>query len=237
MSFRIAPALALTRKEPLLVQEDEKRVADLRLGTKRLGRGAAAAVLAVFLVLAGGCASVPRQSVDLSYTLGQDIEALHQSHRDLIKRYFEALRTQVNDAIDRVYISAYINSFVVSGRLVQHAQNQRADLVEHWARLAVRTIDRERTARLQPLYDAERELLASMDDAFGRAVRANAAITAHLSSVVKTQQAQDDLLASMRLGDLRQEIHHALAAASEKASRITEEIGSATDKLENRNTR
>lgn len=103
-----------------------------------LARATAGVLIAVSVVLGNGCASVPRESVDLSYTLGADIEALHQSHRELIGRYFQALRDQVNDSIDRVYIPAYINSFVVSGRLVQHAQNQRADLVEHWARLAVK---------------------------------------------------------------------------------------------------
>lgn len=197
-----------------------------------LTRAALGALMAVSLFLGTGCASAPRESVDLSYTLGADIEALHQSHRELIGRYFQALRDQVNDSIDRVYIPAYINSFVVSGRLVQHAQNQRADLVEHWARLAVKKIDLERRARLQPLIDAERELLVSVDDAFDRAVRANAAITAHLNSIVKTQQSQDDLLASLRLKDIRQKIHSALADASDKTTRITEEITSATSKLE-----
>lgn len=194
--------------------------------------------LMVFLVVvtvgATGCANVPRESVDLSYTLGQDLEALHQSHRDLVTRYFDALRGQVNDTIDQVFIPIYINDFVVSGKLVQHAQNQRADLIEAWARFAIKRIDRERRERLQPLNDAERELLTSVNEAFDKATRANAAITAQLSSVVKTQRAQDELLESFKLKELRGKIHDALADASTKASKITSDINATNSKLEKR---
>lgn len=189
-------------------------------------------LLITALLTLGGCATVPRESVDLSYTLGQDLEALHQSHRELITRYFEALRTQVSDAIDQVFMPAYINSFVTSGKLIQHAQNQRPDLVEAWARIAVKRIDQERRVRLQPLYDAERELLTSVNEAFDKVVRANATITAQLNSVVKTQQAQDEMLESVKLKGLREKINGALADASAKAGKITDDISSANTKLD-----
>src|SRR4030067_3154540 len=179
----------------------------------RIVKFAAAALIAASLTIVG-CATVPSESVDLSYTVGQDIESLHQSYRELINRYFEALRGQVNDAIDQVFVPAYINSFVTSGKLIQHAQNQRADLVEAWARIAVKRIDRERRERLQPLYDTERELLTSVNEAFDKVVRANATITAQLSSVVKTQHAQDEMLESVKLKGLREKINGALVNAS-----------------------
>lgn len=189
-------------------------------------------LLIISLLSLGGCATVPRESVDLSYTLGQDLESLHQSYRELITRYFEALRAQVNDAIDQVFIPTYINGFVTSGKLIQDAQNQRADLVEAWARIAVKRIDRERRERLQPLYDTERELLTSVNEAFDKVVRANATITAQLNSVVKTQQAQDEMLESVKLKDLREKISGVLADASAKAGKITNDISSANMKLD-----
>lgn len=197
----------------------------------RIVKFAAAALIAASLTIVG-CATVPRESVDLSYTVGQDIESLHQSYRELINRYFEALRGQVNDAIDQVFVPAYINSFVTSGKLIQHAQNQRADLVEAWARIAVKRIDRERRERLQPLYDTERELLTSVNEAFDKVVRANATITAQLSSVVKTQHAQDEMLESVKLKGLREKINGALVDASAKTSKITNDISAADTKLD-----
>src|SRR5437762_13851036 len=71
--------------------------------TRRAARYLGSILLAVgFAACLSGCASIPRESVDLSYTLGQDLESVHQSYRDLITRYFEALRAQVNNAIDQV---------------------------------------------------------------------------------------------------------------------------------------
>lgn len=197
----------------------------------RIVKFAAAALIAASLTIVG-CATVPRESVDLSYTLGQDLETLHQSYRELITRYFEALRAQVNDAIDQVFVPAYINGFVTSGKLIQHAQNQRADLVEAWARIAVKRIDRERRERLQPLYDTERELLTSVNEAFDKVVRANATITAQLNSVVKTQQTQDEMLESIKLKGLREKINGVLADASAKTSKITNDISAADTKLD-----
>lgn len=204
----------------------------LKFNTARFGVRFSFSLLITVLLFLGGCATVPRESVDLSYTLGQDLESLNQSYRELITRYFETLRARVNDAIDQIFVPAYINGFVTSGKLVQHAQNQRTDLVEAWARIAVKRIDRERRERLQPLYDAERELLTSVNEAFDKVVRANATITAQLSSVVKTQQAQDEMLESVKLKDFREKIYSALADASTKAGKITNDIGSANMKLD-----
>lgn len=198
---------------------------------KRIVKFAAAVLIAASFTVTG-CATVPRESVDLSYTLGQDLESVHQSYRELITRYFEALRAQVNDSIDQVFIPTYINGFVISGKLIQDAQNQRADLVEAWARIAVKRIDRERRERLQPLNNAEQELLASVNEAFDKVMRANATITAQLNSVVKTQQAQDEMLESVKLKGLREKISGALADASAKAGKITNDINSANTKLD-----
>lgn len=206
-----------------------------------IGTPKASLVLALLVIPAaiglGGCVSVPRESVDLSYAVGQDIESLHESYIELITRYFETLQGQVNDAIDQVFVPAYINDFVTSGKLMQHAQDQRADLVEAWARIAVKRIDRERHDRLQPLDDAKRELLASVNEAFRRVQRANATITAELSSVLKTQHAQDEMLESVKLKDLRERIYSALANASARAEKITSDIKSTDKSLDHINNR
>lgn len=198
----------------------------------RISMIVATLIVIFFSAFSAGCASVPRESVDLSHAVGRDIEALHQSHRDVITRYFEALRAQVNAAIDDVFIPTYLNGFVTSGKLIQHAQSQRADLIEAWARIAVKRIDRERRERLQPLYEAERELLANVNEAFDKTMRANAAVTAQLASVVEVQQANDALLESVKLKDLRGKIHSVLAEASIKAAKITGDITSANAKIE-----
>jgi len=190
-------------------------------------------LLIVPAIFVGGCASVPKESVELSYTLGNDLESLHRSYKTLIERYFESLRREINGAIDRVFIPAYINDFVKTVMLVENAKADRPDLIEAWARIAIETIDNERTKRLAPIEKAEKDLLVIVNDAFDRAVRANATVTAHLNSIRKVKEVQDDILESLKLKDVREKINNALADASGKAKEITDDINKAAKKLKN----
>jgi len=180
-----------------------------------------------FLFLMVGCATVPKESVELSYAIGQDLEELHKSYKLLIERYFESLRREVNQKIDTVFIPAYINEYVKTGNLIQHAQAQRADLVEAWARLAVKEVDQERRTRLSPINEAEKNLLEIVNESFGRAIRANATITAHLNSIREVTEVQDEVLKALKIKDLRDKINDALAKASETAADISKIIDKA----------
>jgi len=187
--------------------------------------------LPLSLAVVTGCASVPKESVELSYTIGQDLEALHQSYRTLIARYFDSLRQQVNDSVDRVFVPAYIGDFINSGRLIENAKAGRTDFIEAWAGIAVETIDKEKATRLEPLNNAERDLLSSVNDAFDKAIRANATVTAHLNSIRKVENVQDEILESMKLKDIRDRINDALAGASQKANIIRADIERAAKAL------
>ncbi len=197
-----------------------------------------AKILILFLltspaIFVSGCASVPKESVELSYTLGNDLESLHQSYKTLIARHFELLRREVNSAIDRVFIPAYINDFVKSGKLVENVKAERSDLVEAWARIAVETIDKERTTRITPIDKAEKDILVSVNGAFDKAVRANATITAHLNSIRQVKEVQDEILESLELKDVRDKINDALADASKKVKEITGDIDKMAEEFKN----
>jgi hypothetical protein len=191
------------------------------------------ALLIAPVILTSGCASVPKESVELSYALGEDLESLHQSYKILITGYFDYLRSDVNSAVDRVFFPAYINDFVKTGELIEHAKNENHALVEAWARIAVETVDRERIDRIEPINQAERELLFSVNEAFDKAVRANSTITAHLNSIRKVDEVQDKFLESLELKDVRDRIHLALAEASNRAKAITQDINESAIRLNN----
>lgn len=189
-------------------------------------------VLLLFSCL--GCASVPKESVELSYIIGHDLEELHKSYKLLIRRYFDSLRREVNQSIDEVFIPAYINEYVKTGKLVQHSQNKRADLVEAWARIAVETIGNERRIRLDPINKAEKVLLESVDDAFDRTIRANATITAHLNSIREVKEVQNEFLELLTLKNLRDKINDTLDKASETVGEINKDIDKAASELKTR---
>ena len=77
---------------------------------------------------------------------------------------------------------------------------------------------------LNPIDQDEKALLISVDDAFARIIRANATVTAHLNSLRKVQEVQDDSLKALKLKDLRDQINHQLALASEKTQGVIDKI-------------
>jgi len=202
-----------------------------------------AAVLSVALFTA--CANVPHEVVHLSNTIGEDMAAVHESHRSLIKQHFANIRQQRLYWIDSVWAPRFIEKWIAEGRLIDIATGkvvydeskddfvspsrgqegaQLLKSVHSWADAAVAEIDAKRKRLLGPVDKDEQELLVSVNEAFERLFRGNAAITAHLNSLRKVQGVQDDVLRALHVKDLRVAINQALAKASDMAALSKEEI-------------
>src|ERR1700690_3462292 len=78
----------------------------------------------VLFVLLGcfACSTVPKEVVELSYTVGQDTEAIHESYRTLIQTHFDDLRAQALSFLKSRWMPAYLGDFIKSGDLVALAK-------------------------------------------------------------------------------------------------------------------
>jgi hypothetical protein len=50
-----------------------------------------------------GCAQIPKESVQLSVTLGRDLHEMHRAHKELIIKYFARTKDDINNFIDNKY--------------------------------------------------------------------------------------------------------------------------------------
>ncbi|MCY4374822.1 MAG: hypothetical protein OXC31_13705 [Spirochaetaceae bacterium] len=179
-----------------------------------------------------GCASIPKETVTLSMTVGKDIEQLHSGYRETIRLSFDQMRQAGLSVIDNVWTPAYLKSFVTSGELIEAAQAEQTERVDYWARIAIRAIDEKRKEFLDPLQEREDELVAAVDAAFDRVINANAAVTANLNSVLKVQVLQDQVREAVGLSDIRDEINNAIVSTSNWAAMATKEIEEAANIVE-----
>ena len=193
------------------------------------------------LLTLSSCATIPKEAVQLSYTVGQDIQELHGGYRRTVVFSFEQIRQRGLTVIDTKWTPAYLKDYVKGSELLDHLRDESipeseryADL-EYWARGAIEDIDNKRKAFLEPLKKREKALLSNVDDAFGRVIRANAAVTAHLNSVLKVQKLQDEILDSFGLKGVRDSINNAVIEASDFAAKATTEIEDAARQLEGAN--
>ncbi len=192
----------------------------------------ASSVLRVFFLLIMmvfvGCATVPKEVVELSYTTGQDLDAIHSSYKNLIETHFDNLRAQTNDFLENRWIPVYLKRFMEKSELVKMVQGSDPKTVfvdvQLFVEVAIKEIEDKKKELIDPINRDEKDLMSSVDEAFSRIIRANAMITAHLNSLRKVQQVQDEALQALQLKDLQDKINDGLIMASEKSKMALEEL-------------
>lgn len=204
-----------------------------------------AVALAAIATMAGGCASVPEETVELSYLVGQDLEAMYRSYDDLVAAQFDEFRARRIEYLENEWIPAFLEDWVESGKLVETAkgevvwsddagdfvrptadeqEQQRLDTVLEWSHAAIEQIDDKRSELIDPLDEREAEIREDIHESFAKTRYANAQVTAHLNSIRKVQRLQDRATARLGADDLIADIDEAVADLSSWAADGLEKV-------------
>jgi hypothetical protein len=197
-------------------------------------------IISIGILLTAGCgsASVPEEVVKLSYQMGEDMNALQRSYEKLIHQRFDDLRQKRLQYLENRWKPRFIKNWIEIGRLLDVANGkvvwsfEKSDFVaptpskanaqllatlEEWTSQGMRQIEEKKQELIKPLDDQEKELQDDVRLAFDRLMKANAQITAHLNSIRKVQQVQDEFLEALNIKELRDKIDSKLADLSRKA--------------------
>lgn len=198
------------------------------------------------LAMVVSCAQVPKESVELSTAVGRDLVAAHDSHRKLAQTLFGRMKRDVNRFVDDIYAPFQIqfvldrqqkrksegnanNLFSILDHALQNPRNAQAqkdvlDVMQIVVEEVRADVEDYRKLRLAPVLKQEEEVLTAIDRIYDQMNRGNATVTAHLASVVKVHEAQDELLSKANLEGLRTKVGVGLSSASE---RVAEFVGKA----------
>ena len=137
------------------------------------------------MILLDGCAQIPKESVALNVKVGQAIVDKHRAYLNLLDRYFENRRSQIDEAIYQRYLPEYLtnireglrsageNPDVFTGAMVAdilHDVNGKRDQMQsELEKVRVKLVDRINADHLVVL-------------------QGNAAVTAILQSAVDVQE-------------------------------------------------
>lgn len=180
-----------------------------RLGVDFLG------LCAIALV---GCAQVPKESVELSSTVGRDISAIQVSHLALINIYFDDKEAIINKWVDQVYAPSQITAVVgnpairteLEAAIKEAAAGQNQDrLIKRLDFVLTRIrkdVENTRTELLAPVKSAREDTLTKIQAAYNQVQLGNNIVTGYLSSVVKITDQQNALLAKAGLDDVRDKL-------------------------------
>ena len=68
----------------------------------------------LFSVLMVSCASIPKETVTLSKTIGSDLQILRDSHRNMVQLYYSGVKANINAFIDEIYAPFIIHHVLES---------------------------------------------------------------------------------------------------------------------------
>ena len=203
-------------------------------------RKARFAALVGFLLLSFACAQVPKESVELSVTVGRDLAEVHRAHRELAVRYFDQIKGDINAFVDEVYrphtIKHSMRRFDLIDRVVAaRAPGAKVDalsVMELYVTMVSEEIEAYRRELLDPIEAYEREVLTGIDDAYQKLQNANAIVTGHLASIRKVHDAQEEILRSAGMEDLRGRFVEETVSLSERVDDLVEKGRKAEERAE-----
>lgn len=155
-------------------------------------------ILPALLFLAG-CASVPRQSAELSSELGVMIRTSRVSHHALVDEYVKERRKRANDFITRDWIPKFTKNFIAEAKLEQELGNaktpdEKIQVHQEFQEAASQRISEHRAMLTDAIDEVGRLLRTRIEEHYDQMALVNQTLTAHLRSAERVNATRDDLL-------------------------------------------
>jgi len=197
-------------------------------------------ILAISAFLLTGCVSIPPESVKLSATIGNDLDALHKSHRAFVSLHYDKIKNEINQFIDDVYAPFAISRSLeiemeefkkdresLPGLIQKSiegedlASKEVLNYMQDFLEITNEDIESMRNELIQPIKDQEELLLKKVDQAYANTIQANAILTSHLQSLRDVKEAQSEAYQLMGLNNIDETINEYALNASEIVSKAT----------------
>ncbi len=209
-------------------------------------------IIVFSLILSACSASIPKEIVELSYKMNQDMTLVEKTYTDLVRQHISVLKKQRENYLYNEWVPTLLEDWIVEGMLIEMAQgkvvyddqaqdfvsvstpNRVAQLnsIKEWALAATDEIDEKRRELIAPLENAESEMLEDIRQSFALIKQGNQTITAHLNSIRQVENVQNELLESVELDELRNKISKQLSELSDQASLGLEQVRKLDEKAQ-----
>ena len=132
-----------------------------------------------------GCASVPKESVELSKEVGKGIAESQRSYTGLLNTYFASKRQQVDEWIENEYLPEYLSNIQAELKKAGHS----TALSPQQLRDVLHDVIVERDQKHTDLEKTRLLLLTKSDEHYTLLFQGNAGVTGLLQSMVNVKEA------------------------------------------------
>jgi hypothetical protein len=188
------------------------------------------------------CVSIPKETVLLSKTVGNDLEILHNAHQNMVNIYFGEIKNNINNFVDDVY-APFIIHFVLKAELEKSKKgnpslysaieqagktggkvetDEALKVMQEFQEAALFQINFKRKELLTPILKQEREVLQNINNSYANIIYANSTVTGYLESIRKVKEAQGEALAMIGLEGADTKITNSIVKISEGINKAIE---------------
>ncbi len=170
-------------------------------------------VCIVVAVAFTACDTSTREMLELSNTVGRDLEEVHRAHRELAQLHFAKIETDINHFIDETYRREFIKAFAKEFKLaskirkiIKSDPDSLLPVMTQFVQVATERIEKKRKEILTPVAEQQRRVIAEIDAAHHQIQAAHAVVVGHLASVRNVRDTQNEILAQVGLENVREKI-------------------------------
>lgn len=195
-------------------------------------------ILIVTILIISSCSSVPKETVTLSRTIGNDLRELEKSHTNSVNILFTKINDDIDNFIDEVY-TPYIINYVLKAEyssyqdgegsiyasMVNAANNNSKktsakvlDDMSQFLIAAKNQIESKRKELQMPINTQRTEVINSITNSYQNVIYANSTITGHLESIRKVKEAQDEAASMLGVENANERVNEQLLEISDKVS-------------------
>jgi hypothetical protein len=142
----------------------------------------------------GGCASVPKESVELSKEVGRGIAESQRSYTGLLNTYFAAKKQQVDQWIENEYLPEYLSNIQTGLK----KSGQPTALSVQQMRDVLRDVVMERDQKHLDLENTRMLLLTKCNEHYTLLSQGNAGVTGMLQSMVNVREATSSAMQTIK---------------------------------------
>ena len=202
----------------------------------------------ILCLLVGACAQVPKESVELSATVGRDLAEMKKSHLALVDIYYKDVVEDINMFVDKVYMPYQVKN-TLSDPLFKNElllaieqasstdptgalQKDSIQKIEAFLLIIQEEVKTYRDLKLDPIKKQYAEVYDNISKSYEQIHYANSIVTGHLASVVKVHESQNEILEKLDLSDLRTDVGKGLSGLSNEIEKLVLKASKGEEKLD-----
>lgn len=176
-----------------------------------------------------GCASIPKESPELSHEVGQRISAMKEAHLNLVEQYFDLKKEEVKQTFEEEWIPAYAESFFSHPEtknywdsLADGDEDERAQFLVEAGPTLLKEIREKQNEYLAPLNEMESQVKDSLRREYDQILSANNTLTSFLSGAAEVNENREQYLDLF--GVQSGAVDRQISRVEERSAKIMEEI-------------